>query len=144
MNPGDQPAPPEARCLWDWIARETPALTLNFHTYTQASATGDFPWEGLYTAPDEAFPDAAARERQRLLAVARIAGARPAEAVEPYERALALAPGNVEWRLEYARLLLSLGRAEAAEKQAVALVRLDPERQEFRDLLEDAIRKRRP
>ena len=83
-------------------------------------------------------------ERQRLLGVARIAGGRRAEAVRPYEEALTLAPGNAEWRLEYARLLLSLGQADAAEKQAVALVRLDPQRQEYRDLLEDALRKRRP
>jgi hypothetical protein len=64
---GARPAAPEAALLWDWIAERRPVLSLNFHTYTQPSPTGDFPWEGLYTAPDEAFPDESARERQRRL-----------------------------------------------------------------------------
>jgi hypothetical protein len=64
---GAQPEAPEAACLWDWVQTHRPALTLNFHAYTQPSPAGDFPWEGLYTAPDEAFVDAEARERQRRL-----------------------------------------------------------------------------
>jgi hypothetical protein len=58
---------PEAACLWDWVQAHRPALTLNFHAYTQPSPAGDFPWEGLYRAPDEAFADEEARERQRRL-----------------------------------------------------------------------------
>jgi hypothetical protein len=64
---GVQPDAPEAACLWDWVQTHHPVLTLNFHTYTQPSPTGDFPWEGLYTAPDEAFATSPARERQRHL-----------------------------------------------------------------------------
>jgi len=64
---GGTPAAPEAAALWAWVRELRPALTLNFHTFTQPSPRGDFPWEGLYTPPDEAFADAGARERQRLL-----------------------------------------------------------------------------
>jgi hypothetical protein len=64
---GVRPSAPEAACLWDRIQAGSPALTLNFHCYTQPSPAGDFPWEGLYTAPDAAFSDPAARERQRYL-----------------------------------------------------------------------------
>lgn len=64
---GTAPAGPEAACLWEWVRRHQPLLTLNFHTYTQPSRTGNFPWEGLYTAPDEAFQSPDARERQRAL-----------------------------------------------------------------------------
>jgi hypothetical protein len=64
---GARPEAPEAACLWDWVQAHRLALTLNFHAYTQPSPAGDFPWEGLYTAPDAAFADDAARERQRRL-----------------------------------------------------------------------------
>lgn len=64
---GVQPEAPEAACLWDWVQRHRPVLTANFHTYTQPSPAGDFPWEGLYTPPDEAFTSQPARERQRGL-----------------------------------------------------------------------------
>jgi hypothetical protein len=64
---GVQPDAPEAACLWEWVQTHGPILTLNFHTYTQPSPTGDFPWEGLYTVPDEAFVTSSARERQRQL-----------------------------------------------------------------------------
>lgn len=67
VGEGREPEAPEAACLWRWIQGHQPVLTLNFHTYTQASPTGDFPWEGLYTAPDAAFTHAPAHERQRLL-----------------------------------------------------------------------------
>jgi hypothetical protein len=64
---GVLPEAPEAACVWKWIREHQPVLTLNFHTYTQAAPTGDFPWEGLYTAPDAAFDGSAARARQRGL-----------------------------------------------------------------------------
>jgi Zinc carboxypeptidase len=64
---GARPEAPEAACLWDHVHAHRPALTLNFHTFTQPSPAGDFPWEGLYTAPDEAFVTKAAREQQRRL-----------------------------------------------------------------------------
>lgn len=64
---GARPEAPEAACLWEWVQAHRPALTLNFHAYTQPSPAGDFPWEGLYTAPDEAFTGEEARERQRRL-----------------------------------------------------------------------------
>lgn len=64
---GVRPHAPEAACLWDWLHTQRPALTLNFHCYTQPSPAGSFPWDGLYTAPDEAFATEPARERQRLL-----------------------------------------------------------------------------
>jgi hypothetical protein len=64
---GTSPQAPEAACLWDWVQAQRPALSLNFHTYTHPSATGDFPWEGLYTPPDAAFGDDASRECQRRL-----------------------------------------------------------------------------
>src|SRR5207244_1652779 len=51
---GARPEAPEAACLWDWVRTHRPAFTVNFHAYTQPSPAGDFPWEGLYTAPDEA------------------------------------------------------------------------------------------
>jgi hypothetical protein len=57
----------EAACLWAWIERERPVLSLNFHGFTQPSPSGSFPWEGMYTAPDEAFSDEAARAKQRGL-----------------------------------------------------------------------------
>jgi hypothetical protein len=64
---GATPEAPEAACLWRWAEEHRPALALNFHTYTQPSPGGSFPWEGIYTPPDEAFADAAARDRQRTL-----------------------------------------------------------------------------
>jgi hypothetical protein len=64
---GIRPEPPEAACLWDWVRTHGPALTLNFHCYTQPSPTGSYPWNGLYTAPDEAFGLDTPRERQRQL-----------------------------------------------------------------------------
>jgi hypothetical protein len=64
---GAQPDAVEAACLWRWIDDHTPRLTLNFHCFTQPSPAGSFPWEGMYTAPDEAFATPAARERQRHL-----------------------------------------------------------------------------
>jgi hypothetical protein len=64
---GTLPAAPETACLWQWVQEHRPALTLNFHTFTQPSPGGSFPWEGLYTAPDEAFTTEPARERQRHL-----------------------------------------------------------------------------
>jgi Zinc carboxypeptidase len=57
----------EAACLWAWIERERPVVSLNFHCYTQPSPAGSFPWEGMYTAPDEAFSEEAARAKQRGL-----------------------------------------------------------------------------
>jgi hypothetical protein len=64
---GMQPTAPEAAALWAHVHQARPALTLNFHSYTQPSPAGSFPWEGVYTAPDEAFAAQEARERQRLL-----------------------------------------------------------------------------
>jgi hypothetical protein len=64
---GSIPRAREAACLWSWIQSQRPVLSLNFHTYTQPRASGDFPWEGMYTAPDEAFANPSARERQRRL-----------------------------------------------------------------------------
>ena len=64
---GVQPEAVEAACLWRWINGHPPQLTLNFHCFTQPSPAGSFPWEGMYTAPDEAFATPAARERQRHL-----------------------------------------------------------------------------
>jgi hypothetical protein len=64
---GASPAAPEAAALWQWVQEHWPALTLNFHTFTQPAPGGSFPWEGLYTAPDEAFTTEAARQRQRHL-----------------------------------------------------------------------------
>ncbi len=64
---GAMPAAPEAACLWQWVQTHRPALALNFHTFTQPSPGGSFPWEGMYIAPDEAFAGDAARARQRKL-----------------------------------------------------------------------------
>jgi hypothetical protein len=64
---GATPTAPEAACLWSWIESQRPMLSLNFHTFTQPRPAGDFPWEGMYTTPDEAFATATARERQRQL-----------------------------------------------------------------------------
>jgi len=64
---GVEPEAPEAALLWRWVAAQRPGLSLNFHCYTQPAPAGDFPWEGLYTVPDEALEDPAARERQRAL-----------------------------------------------------------------------------
>lgn len=64
---GREPEAPEASCLWRRIGGTGPELTLNFHSFVQASPTGCSPWEGLYTAPDAAFSTPAAREQQRRL-----------------------------------------------------------------------------
>lgn len=64
---GREPEAPEAACLWRRIDGTEPELTLNLHSFVQPSATGCFPWEGLYTAPDDAFSTPSARERQRRL-----------------------------------------------------------------------------
>jgi len=64
---GVVPQAPEAACLWRWVRERCPVLTLNFHTYPQPAPGGSFPWEGLYTPPDEAFADGTARQLQRLL-----------------------------------------------------------------------------
>jgi hypothetical protein len=64
---GESLRAPEASALWDWIAHHSPVLSLNFHSFTQPGASGSFPWEGLYTPPDEAFCYEPARERQRRL-----------------------------------------------------------------------------
>jgi hypothetical protein len=64
---GVSPEAAEAACLWRWIEAHRPVLTLNFHTFTQPSPAGEFPWEGLYTCPDEAFAADVARQRQRRL-----------------------------------------------------------------------------
>lgn len=64
---GRMPEPAETAALWRWIAAHSPEVTLNFHCYTHRARTGGFPWEGLYTVPDEAFRCDTARERQRTL-----------------------------------------------------------------------------
>jgi zinc carboxypeptidase len=64
---GEPLAAAEAAHLWAWIERERPALSLNFHCFTQPSPSGSFPWEGMYTAPDEAFVTEAWRAKQRRL-----------------------------------------------------------------------------
>ena len=62
---GVLPKAREAACLWQWIQTQRPWLSLNFHSYTKPWSSGDAPWEGMYTAPDEAFPTSAFREAQR-------------------------------------------------------------------------------
>jgi hypothetical protein len=64
---GVSPEAEEAACLWQWVETHRPALSVNFHTFTQPSPAGDFPWEGLYTCPDELFPSDAARQHQRQI-----------------------------------------------------------------------------
>lgn len=95
--------------------------------------------ESLLEAGGDAAPNG---ERAQLRALVRIVLDRPSEAAADYEIALRRQPAQADWRLEYARLLLSLGRSAEAEKQALWLVRHDPERQEYRDLLEDVLRRR--
>jgi tetratricopeptide (TPR) repeat protein len=61
---------------------------------------------------------------------------RPPAAVLEYSHAVELAPQETPWRYELARLLQSQGRLTEAHKHAQMCVAVEPDRQEYRELLQ--------
>lgn len=62
------------------------------------------------------------------------------EAAANFQQAVELQPGNVAWRYELALLLVELGRVEEAHEQARWCIRHDPQRTEYRQLLQTIYR----
>jgi len=65
------------------------------------------------------------------------AGNRGAEAIENYQKAIGLNPGNPGIRLDFARALARIGRTNEAVAQAGEALRLKPDYPDARNLLLD-------